>query len=469
MMSRRGGYHRGNYPVSIVSRTIYILLSYLLLPFLVIYLLWRSRKQPEYLEHWGERFGWTVPKLAPGAIWIHAVSLGETLAAESLVLALRKRYPERLLLLTHTTPTGRSAGLKIAAQVKLLSVMYLPYDTPWAMRRFLRYVKPCVGLLMETEVWPNLIACAKAVDVPLALINARLSEKSLARGKKYPTLAHQALGSLTLVLAQSSEDARRLALMGAQNPQTLGNLKFDIEPSPESLARGVAWRKHFARPQVLLLANTREGEEVVLLSALKVHADSLMAGPQGLLVLLVPRHPQRFNDVEQMIRASGFEYLRRSSAPDFEKLGSETLGSQNQGSQTQGATMNPKIQILLGDSLGEMAAYYSAADLAVMGGSFEKLGGHNLIEACACGCPVILGPHMFNFASASEEAVRGGAAWSVVDAEAAVQKALQLLTGDPADLQAARKACGKFSLAHRGATERTLAVLTPMLPPTPRT
>ncbi len=432
-----------------MSRPIYILLSYLLLPFLAIYLLWRSRKQPEYREHWGERFAWTSPKLAPGAIWIHAVSLGETQAAESLILALGRLYPERPLLLTHTTPTGRAAGLKIASQVNQLSVMYLPYDTPWAVRRFLLRVKPSVGLLMETEVWPNLIACAQRMGIPLALINARLSEKSLARGRKYSALAHQALGALTLVLAQTSEDAHRLALIGARAPQALGNLKFDIHPSPEALARGMAWKQHFARRHVLLLANTREGEEAMLLTALKTHAEKFMAGPQGLLVLLVPRHPQRFNDVERMIRASGFEYLRRSNAP---------------GLATTGSRLDPKIQIVLGDSLGEMAAYYGAADLAVMGGSFEKLGGHNLIEACACGCPVILGPHMFNFALASEEAVLGGAAWSVADAEAAVQKALVLLTGDPAVLEAARRACVEFSQKHRGATERTLAALGPILP-----
>jgi 3-deoxy-D-manno-octulosonic-acid transferase len=432
-----------------VSRLIYILLSYLLLPFLAIYLLWRSRKQPEYREHWGERFAWTAPKITPGSIWIHAVSLGETLAAESLVKALRRLYPERPLLLTHTTPTGRAAGLKLAAGVEQLAVMYLPYDTPWAVKRFLTRVKPCVGLLMETEVWPNLIACAQAMKIPMALINARLSEKSLARGQKYPTLAHQALGALSLVLAQTSEDARRLELIGAPAPQALGNLKFDIQPSPESLARGVAWKKHFARPNVLLLANTREGEEAMLLSALKAHAEKIMAEPQGLLVLLVPRHPQRFNDVEQMIRTSGFDYLRRSSAPGFD---------------TVGTTLDPKIQIVLGDSLGEMVTYYGAADLAVMGGSFENLGGHNLIEACACGCPVILGPHMFNFVLASEEAVRSGAAWSVADADAALQKALQLLSGDAAVLQDAAKACIEFSQKHRGATERTLAALAPLLP-----
>ncbi len=432
-----------------MSRPIYILLSYLLLPFLAIYLLWRSRKQPEYRAHWGERFGWAAPNLAPGAIWVHAVSLGETLAAESLIVALRRLYPARPLLLTHTTPTGRAAGLKLAERVNQLSVMYLPYDTPWAVRRFLRRIKPCVGLLMETEVWPNLIDCAKAMNIPLALINARLSEKSLARGQKYSTLAHQALGDLSLILAQTSEDARRLALIGATRPQVLGNLKFDIQPSPESLERGVAWKKHFAGKQVLLLANTREGEEVMLLSALKTQAEKLMTRPEGLLVLLVPRHPQRFDDVEQMIRASGFEYLRRSSAPGFD---------------IRDLSMDPNIQIVLGDSMGEMAAYYGAADLAVMGGSFEKLGGHNLIEACACGCPVILGPHMFNFALASEEALLSGAAWSVADAEAAVQKALQLLTGDAVVLLAASKACLEFSQKHRGATERTLAALAPLLP-----
>jgi 3-deoxy-D-manno-octulosonic-acid transferase len=438
-----------------------------MLPFLAVYLLWRSLKQPEYRQHWGERFAWTKPQVAPGALWIHAVSLGETLAAESLVLALRERYPERAILLTHTTPTGRAAGLRLAAKVKQLSVMYLPYDTPWAVRRFLGASKPSVGLLMETEVWPNLITCAKTQGIPLALINARLSEKSLARGQGYLALAQQALGALNMVLAQTKDDARRLALLGAINPRTLGNLKFDIQPSAELLALGAHWKKRFSRPQVLLLANTREGEEKMLLAALKAALDAPSnaafiaanetaneAGAvqlnKGLLVLLVPRHPQRFDEVEQLILAEGFSYLRRSSFVGDDLFPSSTAAS---------------VQIVLGDSLGEMAAYYGAADVAVMGGSFAKLGGHNLIEACACQCPVILGPHMFNFALASKEAVASGAAWSVEDAQAAIQKALSLLADDRLALKEASIACADFAQQHRGATQRTLGALMPLLPP----
>ena len=444
-----------------MARPIYVLLSYLLLPFLAVYLLWRSRKQPEYREHWGERFGWTAPMIAQGAIWIHAVSLGETLAAESLIVALRQLYPERPLLLTHTTPTGRAAGLRLAPRISRLTVMYLPYDTPWAMRRFLSRAKPCAGLLMETEVWPNLIACAQAMNIPLALINARLSERSLARGQKYSSLAREAMGALSMVLAQTSDDARRLAQIGAKSPQVLGNLKFDVQPSPELLARGKSWRQHFSRKQVVLFANTREGEEMMLLSALKLRTKGFKKWPEGLLVLLVPRHPQRFNDVEKVVQAEGLRYVRRSCDTALESL-SATPNVATLVHQL--APLDSKIQLVLGDSLGEMAAYYAASDLAVMGGSFQKLGGHNLIEACACVCPVILGPHMFNFALASQEAVASGAAWSVQDAQEAIAKALQLLSTDRAPLQKASAACKEFSQKHRGATLRTLEALAPLLP-----
>ena len=236
-----GSYHRGNYPLVAclffesgpsLSRFLYSLLSYALLPALVLYLLWRGRKQPEYRSHWGERFAWSLPHSKPGAMWIHAVSLGETLAVESLVKALRARYPSRPILLTHTTPTGRAAGVRLATQIGGVEVRYLPYDTPGAMRRFVTALRPSVGLLMETEVWPNLVAVCKQASVPLALINARLSAKSLARGQSYATLAREALQGLSLVLAQTPEDARRLALLGAVSPQSLGNLKFDILPAP---------------------------------------------------------------------------------------------------------------------------------------------------------------------------------------------------------------------------------------------
>jgi 3-deoxy-D-manno-octulosonic-acid transferase len=447
-----------------LSRFLYSMLTTLALPFMVLYLLWRARQQPEYLAHWGERFGWAYSNTghekynddlsSTGCIWIHAVSLGETLAAESLIQSLRVRFPSRAILLTHTTPTGRDAGHKMALRIANLKVVYLPYDTSWGVRRFLGHFKPSLGLLMETEVWPNLVANAHQSALPLALINARLSERSLQRGLKYPVLARAALSNLSLVLAQNTEDARRLRQLGALNVQVTGNLKFDITPREEVLGLGRRWRQRWGREKVLLMANTREGEEAALLSAFKAQ---FSRDETDWLLILVPRHPQRFDEVEKLIRAQGLSMIRRSNHVAFDP--SFALDDASVDSIELA-----KCQVVLGDSLGEMPAYYAAADVCIMGGSFEKLGGHNLIEACASGCPVVLGPHMFNFAQASQQAVEAGAAWQESTPQAALTKAHALLGVERRDLDQARLACQGFSRQHQGATERTLALLAPILP-----
>lgn len=275
-------------------RIIYTALLWLLLPYIFFHLLWRARKQPEYLQHIAERFGFYSIKTNRYVIWLHTVSVGETRAAASLVQRLQAAYPEHQLLLTHTTPTGRDASEQLYGD-KVLRV-YLPYDYPYAVRRFLRHCKPQVGVLLETEIWFNLIHSCHNAQVPLLLLNARLSEKSAAAYGRIPNLTQSGLSQLSAVAAQSEEDAARLSALGARNVSVMGNLKYDIEPPAEMLERGKQLRRQLgeSRP-VFLAASTRVGEEELLLAALK------QIDAPALLTVIVPRHPQRFDEVGKSV------------------------------------------------------------------------------------------------------------------------------------------------------------------------
>jgi 3-deoxy-D-manno-octulosonic-acid transferase len=425
------------------ARLFYTLLVVLALPLAALYLLWRSRRQPSYREHWSERYTGAVRARPPGPlIWLHAVSLGETRAAQPLVEALAQAYPRHQFLLTHMTPTGREAGAALAARLPGRIVQrYLPYDLPWTMRRFLRESQPEVGLIMETEVWPNLIAQARAADLPLVLVNARLSEKSAAKARRTPALMREAAQGFTRVLAQTAADAQRLRAAGADPVEVVGNLKFDLTPNAAQVVLGRAWRAALQRP-VLLFASSREDEESLLLTA-------RAAAPSSALLLIVPRHPQRFDEVAALIASAGIKALRRSQLPagaDPAALAAALAGA----------------EVLLGDSMGEMALYYALADAALIGGSLMPLGGQNLIEACAVGTPVVVGPSSYNFAQATEDAIAAGAAQRVVDA-AAAWAALGAIAADPV-LRARMSAAGEgFAAAHRGATARTLEWIAPLL------
>ena len=315
----------------------------------------------------------------------------------------------------------------------------LPYDYPFAMRRFLAAWRPCAGLVMETELWPNLCAAACRAQVPLALVIARLSSRSLRRGLRWQALIGPATASLSCVVAQTEADAQRIRRIAPVTVHVAGNLKFDVAVEPRTLARGRAWREHFARRPVVLAASTRDGEEALLLRA---WAERVRAGAAPLLVL-VPRHPQRFDAVAALVEAQGLRWARRS-LQDPARL--DPMG----------------VDVLLGDSMGEMFAYYGMADVAIIGGSLLPFGGQNLIEACAAGVPVVLGPHTYNFAEAAEQAIEAGAATRVADADAAVAAACALTVDAPALAQQARQALA-FAHAHRGATRRTLDILAPLL------
>ncbi|MGB8516764.1 MAG: 3-deoxy-D-manno-octulosonic acid transferase, partial [Gallionella sp.] len=317
-----------------MARFFYTLLWCLLLPFIFLKLLWRARLQPEYLQYIGERFGFYKQTSRLPIIWLHAVSVGETRATVSLVAQLRQHYPQHQILLTHTTPTGRATSEQLYGDQVMR--VYLPYDYPFAVQRFLRHFQPQLGVLMETEIWFNLIHGCKKNDVPLLLLNARLSEKSARGYARFAGLTHKALQSLNGIAAQTETDAQRFSSLGGKNISVMGNLKFDIAPPAAMLELGKVLREQFgASRKVFLAASTREGEEELLL-------DTWQTTPPKALLILVSRHPQRFDEVADLIKKRGLKIQRRS----------------------ENKTVSPEIQVLLGDSMGEMFAYYTAADLA---------------------------------------------------------------------------------------------------------
>ena len=402
---------------------LYSLVLRLVTPVYLLRLWRRGAAEPGYRFRLGERLGlYPGRPPMPGALWLHAVSLGETRAAMPLVDALRASHPELRLLLTHGTATGRAAGRKLLHEVD--GQVWLPFDTPGATRRFLRHFQPSVGVLMETELWPNLMREAVRAGVPVVMANARLSERSAASGERLALLMHPAAARLALVLAQTADDARRLRDAGAPQVVVCGNLKFDVTPPPRLNALGLQWRQALSRP-VVLAASTREGEEGGLLAAW-----SALPTPRPLL-LLVPRHPQRFEEVATLVRMQGLSVIYRSSWAD------------------QPPDDAAAADVWLGDSMGEMPVYYGCADVALLGGSFAPLGGQNLIEAAACGCPVVMGPHTFNFAQASKQALLARAAIRVDDINAGVLAAAAL-SRNPERNVWVQRALG-FAIAHRGA------------------
>lgn len=410
-------------------RTSYTALLWLLLPYICFHLLWRGRKQPEYLQHIAERFGFYKPRSDRPIIWLHTVSVGETRAAVALVQSLLKAYPSHQLLLTHTTPTGRATSEQLFGDEVLR--VYLPYDYPGAVRRFLRHFQPQIGVLLETEIWFNLIHLCRTGEVPLLLLNARLSEKSAARYARFPALTRQGLRELAMIAAQTEADARRLKMLGGENISLMGNLKFDIEPPAAMLELGKQLRNNFGPTRkVFLAASTREGEETLLLAALK------QTKIAGLLTVIVPRHPQRFDAVAALIAQHGLRYQRRS---DNTAIAQDT-------------------EIVLGDSMGEMFAYYSACDIAFIGGSLLPFGGQNLIEACAVGKPVLIGPHTYNFEQACQLAIERGAARRIPDA-ALLAQAVQELFNHPRMLLDMGLAGLAFVESNRGATRHATALI----------
>lgn len=447
-----------------LARALYSVAMWCAQPLLRRKLRRRALAEPGYARAVPERFGRYAPPMdsllghsttGPMGhfVWVHAVSLGETRAAAILLAELRRQLPGMRLLLTHGTATGRAEGEKLLQPGDVQ--VWQPWDTPGAVRRFLRKFRPAIGVLMETEVWPNMVAACHAADIPLVLANARLNERSLRKAQRVALLARPAFGGLAAAWAQTEDDARRLRALGTPVGGVFGNLKFDVVPDAAELARGRAWRTGAGRP-VVLLASSREGEEALWLEVLKQKRPLALAsiGPDAIEIianqrqvagavqwLIVPRHPQRFDEVHQLIASAGLTVSRRSS---------------------WSAEAPTQADVWLGDSLGEMAQYYALAHVALLGGSFAPLGGQNLIEAAACGCPVVMGPHTFNFAEAAELAASAGAAERVADMTAGVAAA-QALASDATAQAAASARATAFAVAHRGAALATAQAIAEML------
>ncbi len=413
-----------------LTRLPYTLLWILALPLVLLRLLWRARRQPAYLRHVGERFGRYRVRAPLAVIWVHAVSVGETRAAEPLVRALLERWPEHSVLLTHMTPTGRDTARTLFKDEPRVLRAYLPYDVGCFVHAFLRRFRPMFGVIMETELWPNLLAACRRRRIPVMLANARLSERSARRYARLPALTELTMKALAAIGAQTAADAARLTQLGARRVTVTGNIKFDITPPADMLALGQTLRERIGDRPVVLAASTREGEEALLVDAFVRHA------PAAALLLLVPRHPQRFDAIAAELAARKLAAQRRSA--------DEAIA--------------PHTRVLLGDTMGEMFAYYAAADVALIGGSWLPFGGQNLIEACAVGTPVVVGPHTFNFQAVAEDAVRTGAALRAEDADAGMQAALALLADNQGRTRLAT-AGRAFATTHQGATARTITLL----------
>ncbi len=423
-------------------RMAYSLLLRLVLPLYLLRVLRRGRSEPLYATAIGERLGRYRSAAKPGTIWIHAVSLGETRAAGPLIDALRQAMPGRTLLLTHGTATGRNAGQSLLTEGDAQA--WLPFDTPGAVRRFFDHFAPVAGVLMETEIWPNLLAEAQVRGVPMLLANARMSVRSRRRGQRVDALLRPAFESLIAAFAQTEPDAARLRDAGVREVSVEGNLKYDIAPDPALIARGRRWKDGLQARAVVLGAVTREGEEASLLTAW--HAVAL---PRPLLVI-VPRHPQRFEAVVELVAAAGFSLSRRSQ------------WGERPPSQAAG------VDVWIGDSMQEMPVWYALADVALLGGSFEPLGGQNLIEAAACACPIVMGPHTFNFKEAAELASAAGAATRVPDMAAGVGAAVTLAGAvERAAREEQSRRALEFVSRHRGAAARTAARIQALIGPAP--
>ncbi|MDO9013177.1 MAG: 3-deoxy-D-manno-octulosonic acid transferase [Polynucleobacter sp.] len=430
---------------------------HVLLPIILLRLWWRGRKDPGYRQAIAERFGFSQG-IQPGAIWIHAVSVGETRAAQPLIDAYLQQG--KSILLTCMTPNGRRTGAAIFADAIAqgrLQQVYLPYDLCWSVERFLKAAKPSLGLFMETEAWPTIVFRAAEIKLPVFLINARLSERSARRVARFGNAGRSLFQAFAGILAQTELDAGRYRALGVTHCEVVGNLKFDVVLNPALVEAGLAWHAYLDKNNRLMVcaASTREGEEAIILEAwqamLQMHAEELtsvsISTPQPLLCI-VPRHPERFAEVAELIRSSGLTVLQRS------EIDLDASDWHNR--------IDLKTEVVLGDSMGEMPLYYSASDLVVMGGSLLPLGGQNLIEACAAGCPVLLGENTFNFQQASQDAIECGAAMRLGNngsLVATLAGAISRILQHQQQRQAMREAALRYAADYRGATTRIMAAL----------
>lgn len=420
-------------------QTLYTILLFLIQPLIWLRLWLRGRKAPAYRRRWSERYGFCAEKVKPNGIMLHSVSVGETLAAIPLVRALRHRYPSLPITVTTMTPTG-SERVRSAFGNDVYHV-YLPYDLPCALKRFFDQVNPKLVIIMETELWPNLITELHRRDIPLVIANARLSERSAAGYKKIGSLTRSILRRTTLIAAQNQEDGERFIDLGLQRSHlaVTGSLKFDISVTPELAARAVALRRQWAsRRPVWIATSTHEGEEAIILVA---HRELLNRYPD-LLLILVPRHPERFPTTQALTQSLGFSYTLRSS----------------------GEVPATDTQVVIGDTMGELMMLYGIADIAFVGGSLVERGGHNPLEPAAHAIPVLMGPHTFNFKDICLKLSEAGGLITVKDADSIVKEVNSLLTDEDYRLYYGRHAVEVLH-QNQGALQRLLTLLEPYLPP----
>lgn len=419
-------------------RLLYSLLLYLISPLLLGYLVWRSLREPGYRGRWGQRFGLFPADLPRGCLWIHAASMGEVQAAAVLIRRLQQYYPERPLLVTTMTPTGSDQVRKLLGED--VRHCYLPFDMPHAVSAFLSAARPALALIVEMELWPNLFHAVRRRGIPLLLVNARLSERSARRYRRLRPLMAPVVAVPARVCAQSPDDARRLRELGAPSRRVVvsGSLKFDQHIPASAREQGESLRLEMggSRP-VWIAASTRDGEEEQVLAAFARIRRSL----PGALLLLVPRHPDRFSRVEILCRDAGYRVHRRSS----------------------GQPCPEEADIYLGDTMGELPVFYGAADVAFVGGTLVPVGGHNLLEPAAMGLPVVVGPHVFNFSLVTAQLVQAGGCLQVTDADGLAQVVTELLA-DPARRGAVGSNALALVQANRGAVDRILCEVERVLP-----
>jgi 3-deoxy-D-manno-octulosonic-acid transferase len=416
-------------------RLVYSALLYLLTPLVLLHLLWRGLREPGYWRRVPERFGFVARRPEGAAVWVHAASVGEVVAALTLIKRLVERNAPGSVLVTTTTPSG--AERVRAALGDRVAHAYAPYDLPGAVARFLDRARPRRAIVMETELWPNLYRALARRHVPIVIANARLSPRSMGRYLRVRALARETLSHCAAIAAQSAADAERFRALGAEPARVhmLGNLKFDLEMPEEAVAAGRALRARWgaARP-VWIAASTHEGEEAAALSAHRI----LLARYREAVLILVPRHPQRFDAVARLAEDSGLRCVRRSAIA--------------------AGTPLDTMQVLVGDSMGEMPLYFGGADVAFVGGSLVEVGGHNVLEPAALGLPVLFGPHMFNFEQARALLLERGAGRQVEGA-LQLEPAVAKLFHEPAQREAMGRAGREVLQANRGALDRLMGLI----------
>jgi 3-deoxy-D-manno-octulosonic-acid transferase len=416
-------------------RSVYNLLFYLLLPFILLRLLWRSLRTPEYRKRIPERLGFYSFALQE-SLWVHAVSVGESIAAIPLIKGLQQRYPGKVIVVTTMTPTG-AARIK-SALGDSITHLYIPYDFLGAVQRFFANVQPVIGIIMETELWPNLLGVAKARGIPLCLVNARLSAKSAAGYQRIPALTREMLSAIQVIAAHGAKDAERFIALGADPARVIvtGNIKFDLELPQDLVSKGVALREALgAKRFIWVAASTHEGEEALALAA---HKKLCAVAPEALLIL-VPRHPNRFDAIYKLAEQQ-FETKRRSKEE----------------------VCTPSTSVYLGDTMGELLLMYATCDVALVAGSLVHRGGHNMLEAGALGKAILTGPYLHNFAEISDLFVQAQSLCKVKDADELAAELIRLLN-HPAERQAMGERALGVVEANRGALAKQLSLVVEMI------